>query len=189
MSEFSAGMMHKVIPPAEVGAARIIHDSPDKFTRLRASLARQPLNCDTYTRLLINGELWMTDAEYELATNYDAVRSARGDVLIAGLGIGFILRPMLAKPEVSSVTVIERSADVIALVSPHFPAVKVIEADAYAWEPPSKAFDFIYFDIWPNVPNADDLADIKALKTRYRKALRKGGKSAAWCESIARGGR
>lgn len=186
MTDFLPGRMSAVIPQGTVGRASIVHDSPDQFMRLRAAMAGMPLNEEKYARLLIDGSVWMTDAEYEWRTNQSAVSAAVGDVLIAGLGIGFILRPMLAKAGVSSITVIERDADVIALVAPHFPSVRVIEADAYTWTPPKKAFDCVYLDIWQNVPNADDWEDIKRLKRKYRAALRKGGWIAAWCEWKAR---
>lgn len=186
MTRFSPGSMSVVLPSGKHGAAEVLHDTPSPMQRLRAGINGMSLDCDTYTRLLIDGRLWMTDAEFEYRSNIGVVVEARGDVLIAGLGIGFILPPILARKEVSSVTVLERSADVIALVSPHFPKVKVIHADAHQWEPPKRSFDLIYFDIWADVPNSDNLKEIKALKLRYRSALRKGGRTAAWCEDHAR---
>lgn len=189
MTSFRAGSMHRIVPAASHGTASIVHDAPDEFTRLRASLAGQPLESEKYTRLLIAEQVWMTDAEFEYRSNLRAIWEAHGDVLIAGLGIGFILPPILARPNVSSVTVVERNADVIDLVAPYFPKVKVVHADAYQWEPPRRSFDYIYFDIWKNVPNSDNMKEIRALKLRYRSALRKGGKTAAWCEDYARGRR
>lgn len=179
------GSFHKLIPAGEHGTAKIVHHTPDRFTRLRARFEGQPLDCQTYTRLFIGDTLWMTDAEFEWRTQLQAVKRMTGDVLIAGLGIGFILRPIL-QDGIASVTVLEKNADVIALVAPHFPTVKIIEADARSWIPPRRAFDAIYFDIWADIPNADDRDDIKALKRKYRPALRKGGWIGAWCEGYAR---
>ena len=184
--QFMPGTMHLVVPTGKHGEAEIVHESPDRFTRLHGAIHGQPLECNKYTRLVIGGTLWMTDAEFEWRTSLTAVRKMRGDVLIIGLGIGFILSPIYRRRDISSVTVIEKSADVILLVAPCFPGVTVIEADAYKWTPPKCAFDVIYFDIWPNIPNADDWADIKKLKRKYRSALRTGGWIAAWCEDYAR---
>lgn len=180
-----AGTLHKTIPVSEHGAAKVVHDTPDEFTRLRARWEGMPLYAQTYTRLFVDGELWMTDAEFECQTNTDFVRNAQGDVLIAGLGLGLILAPVLEKPAVTSVTVIERSADVVALIGPLYqnPKLTIIKADIHEWQSPKKSFDFIYFDIWANVPNSDTKPEIQALKKRYRSALKKGGKTAAWCEN------
>lgn len=179
-----AGTLHKIIPAGELGVAKVVHDSPDEFTRLRAQWDGQPLYAQTYTRLFVDDQLWMTDAEFECHTNRRVVDWAEGDILIAGLGIGLILRPMLGSAKVNSITVIERNADVIALIGPHYqhPKLTIVEADAYEWEPPKKAYNLIYFDIWADVPNEDNKEQIKSLKKRYRPALKRCGKTLAWCE-------
>ena len=155
---------------------------------MRGAMHGQPLTAETYTRLLIGNTLWMTDAEFECRTNYDTVYRSSGDVLIAGLGLGLILGPMLRRGVITSITVLERSADVIALISPCYqnPKLTIIEADVHLWQPPKRAFDFIYFDIWADVPNSDTKTEITTLKKRYRSALKKGGRTAAWCEDYAR---
>jgi hypothetical protein len=180
-----AGTLHKQIPASELGVAKVVHDTPDDFTRLRARMDGMPLYANTYTRLFVDGELWMTDAEFECQTNVEVVRAAHGDVLIAGLGLGLILSPILEKSDVQSVTVLEVSPDVIALIGPRYQNSKltIIEADVFLWQPPKKAFNFIYFDIWANVPNADDRPRIQLLKRRYRSALKTGGRTSVWCEN------
>jgi spermidine synthase len=180
-----AGTLHQRIPAGEHGAAKIVHDTPDDFTRMRAMFDRQPLTAEKYTRLFVDGELWMTDAEFECQTNTGVISRASGDVLIAGLGLGLILNAILDKPSVRSVTVLERSLDVIALVGPHYqqPKLTIVEADVFTWQPSKKAYDFIYFDIWANVPNEDNKTEITTLKRRYRSALKQGGRTAVWCEN------
>lgn len=185
-----AGTLHTTIPQGQAGAARVVHDTPDAFTRLRAARDGQPLNAQTYTRLFVGGTLYMTDAEFECWTNAEFVRKAFGNVLVAGLGLGLVLRPLIDSSVVESITVIERSPDVITLIGPRYehPKLKIIEADIHQWEPPKKTYHFIYFDIWANVPNSDTLAEIRKLKKKYRSALAKHGRTLAWCENYARRG-
>lgn len=186
LSKFSPASMHAVIPAGEYGSAKVLHDSPDALTRMRAAMCGQPLGCEVYTRLIVNNTLWMTDAEFEWRSNLEAVNRMTGDILIAGLGIGFVIHPILGRPNVSSITVIEKNADVIALIAPRFPTVNVIHADAREWRPTRRSYDCVYLDIWPDVPSSDQREDIKALKKKYRPGLRKGGWVKAWCEDRAR---
>lgn len=185
---FRPGAMHNFIDVGEHGSAKVIHDEPDFLTKLRAARDGQALNATKYTRLIVNGRLWMTDADFEWRTNLEAVSKMHGDVLLGGLGIGFVVLPILKRSSVKSVTVIENCADVIALIQPQIKHDKlnVIEADIRAWEVPRKAFDCIYLDVWPDVPNEDDRKDITALKRKYRRGLRPDGWIGVWCESYAR---
>ncbi len=93
----------------------------------------------------------MTDFLYERLTCVEVVERAHGDMLIAGLGLGMILHPILSNPEVNSLTVIEKYPDVIDLISPTLPRdprVRVITDDIFTWGPPSNArYDVIWFDI------------------------------------------
>lgn len=182
------GTLHKQIPATTLGAARVVHDTPDSLTRMRAAMHGQPLHADTYTRLFVDDQLWMTDAEFECATNAGFVRCAKGDVLVAGLGLGLVLTPLLKNRKVESVTVLERSRDVIDLIGPLYQHMKlsIIEADARMWNVPKKGFDYIYLDIWADVPNGDNHEEIKELKKKYRAGLRKGGTVQAWCEEYAK---
>ena len=112
----------------------------------------------------------MSDTRYEQLTNTEVVRRAHGDVLIAGLGIGMILTRILDKPEVESVTVIEKYQDVIDLVEPHYrnPKLTVICADIYDWKPAKgTVFNCIYFDIWAD-QSTDCLVDMAKLHQRFK---------------------
>lgn len=182
--KFLPGMMRAFVPAGMHAEAQIVHDAPSDFVRMREAIRGRAIGNGIFTRLLVNGRLWMTDTDYEWRSNLEAVSKMTGDVLIAGLGIGFVIHPILSRA--NSVTVIENNADVIALVHPHFPTISVVQADAREWTPPRKAYDAVYLDIWPDVPNHDDWEDIKALKKRYRPSLRKGGWIGAWCEDQAR---
>jgi spermidine synthase len=168
----------KLVKQGSHGSAKIVHDSPSQFERMIGAIHGQPLTRPNYCRLLINGSVMMTDAEFERRTNIAPVCQARGDALIAGLGIGLILAPFIKR--CSSVTVIEKNQDVITLVAPSFPSVAVIHADIFAWTPDKgRKFDVIYFDIWAGVC-PDDLEQDKRLRKRFQEFLAKGGYMESW---------
>lgn len=111
----------------------------------------------------------MSNTFMEVNTNMDIIKHAKGNVLIAGLGLGAILVPILKKPEVKSVLVVENSLDVIHLVYPHISHHKlvVIAANIFHWTPDfNTRFDTIYFDIWPDI-NTDNLKEIYKLHYRF----------------------
>ena len=182
-------LMHTIIPATKIGRAEVVHDRPSSLERLRGAIHGMPLEERTYTRLLVNGDLMMTDVDFEQRTNTLVVSRARGDVLIAGLGIGMILVPILQKREVNSVTVVEKERDVIACVAPRFfpsAKLKVIRADIWTWRPePFPRYDAIYFDIWPDICT-DNLAEITKLHRAFRKYLKPDGWMDSWCRDYLR---
>lgn len=172
------------IPPAIIGSAQICHDEPSKIERMRAAMHGMPLDRQKYARLLINGSVMMTDAEFERRTNAEFMREAHGDVLIAGLGLGLILDPVVKRCD--SVTVVEINPDVIALVAPQFQNVSVIHGDILKWSPAKEAkYDTIYFDIWPYF-NEDTNRQAGSLHRRFRKYLNDGGWMKSWCTIATR---
>jgi spermidine synthase len=58
----------------------------------------------------------MSDSNYEKMANYNFIENVTGDVLIAGLGLGLIIKAIEDKSDVSSITVIEISPDIIDMV-------------------------------------------------------------------------
>ena len=173
--------MSELIPPGKSGNVEIVHDKASKLEVLRSAVKGIMTEERTHVRLLIDCRCWMTDAHLEQRTNRELLYQARGNVLLAGLGIGLVLPPILEKKEVDSVTVIEQNADVIALVAPHFKKVKVVCADIFEWEPPAKTkFETIYFDIWENIC-VDNLEAMAVLHKKFRKYRAKGGWMESWC--------
>ena len=113
----------------------------------------------------------MTDTDMERLTNSTVIRKAHGNVFIAGLGVGMILVPILAKGEVQSVTVIEKNQNVIDLILPQLTKtlngtalkLRVERGDAFTWKPiRGTKFDIVYFDIWPDrcVDNLEQVAKL-----------------------------
>lgn len=149
-----------------------------------------------YTSLIVNGGLMMSDTDMEWRTNRSMIERANGRVLITGLGLGCIIRALAARDTfqplgsykpVTFVTVLEKSMDVIDLVSPHFKGLPfellIIQADALTFMPPKDmVFDFVWHDIWPDICT-DNLEEITTLKKRWARRTFEQG---AWVEDDLR---
>jgi spermidine synthase len=136
----------------------------------------------TYTRLIVDGVLMMSDTQAEIRDHLPFLWRARGRVLVTGLGLGVVTKGLLDKAEVQHVTVIERNANVIALVAPHYACdrLTVICADALTWRAPQGArYDCIWHDIWPSM-DEDRVPEITRLCRRYGHWLAPGGVQSAW---------
>jgi Spermidine synthase len=92
--------------------------SPEDSARSLFSYRDRAPSPGTYTRLMRGRTVVMSDVPAEMRDHWSAVHHATGSVLINGLGLGMVLQACLEKPEVTDVTVIEFSADVIRLVAP-----------------------------------------------------------------------
>ena len=90
----------------------------------------------------------MSDSDKEKRFCTEVVEKAHGDVLLLGFGLGFILIPIMNKPEVTSVTVIEINQEVLDLVASQLvlnDKVSIHLADAMTYVP-DKQYDVIWFD-------------------------------------------
>ncbi len=160
------------IPESTHGTAKVEHFEVTKGASMMTALrgGRDFVAPGKYARLRVGGKLFMSDTRWERISNTDVVRHAHGHVLIAGLGLGMILVPILRKPEVLSVTVLEKSADVIALIAPHFndSRLNIINADVFEWKPPKGSrWNVVYFDVWADT-STDDLPSVAKLHQRFK---------------------
>ena len=175
--------MVEIVPESQYGIAKIEHFEVNRSaSRLSSMRPDDYVPEGRYAKLKVNGRLTMSDTMMEHRTNREVVWKAKGNVLIAGLGIGMILHPILAKSEVTSVTVIEKYPDVIALVAPTIKSDKltIIAADIYEWKPAKGVkFDAIYFDIWAE-QSTDCLEDMRRLHLRFRAHKNKDGWMDSW---------
>lgn len=134
----------------------------------------------TYKRLIRNGTTVMSNTPDEIRDFLWFARRAHGSVLVNGLGLGVLVRALLDKPDVSEITVIEKSAEVIELVAPHLvdDRLTIIHADAFDYQPPKgKRFNFVWHDIWDNICS-DNLPDMHKL---HRKYGRRCDYQESWC--------
>ena len=183
-----------ILKPVTVGTVTVdIMDYTKKPLGFRERMSG--LTQDRYARLLINGEVMMSETPMEKRTNSDFVFHAHGDVLIGGLGLGMIVLAIQEKPAVSSITVVENSMDVIAAIRPQLPLnkkVEVVKGDVFTYKPARK-FDCIYMDIW-FYPDDEAYEEMKTLKRRYGHYLKSKEESPkrfnkCWAEYYARSGR
>lgn len=178
-----------VVPCGESGPWKIKERTVTKdeaeFDNLRALVhgsGWMAVRPGTYKVLSRNGTIVMSNTPMECRTNAEFVREATGRVLINGLGLGMVLTAVLKKPEVSFVRVVEISAELIAMVAPHFtdPRVEIVHANALEYRPAKgERFNAVWHDIWDSITE-DNLPDMKLLHRRY-------GKLTDWQGSWARG--
>jgi len=85
-----------------------------------------------------------------------------------------------------SVTVVEKSKDVISLVAKHYLGdhrVTIVNADAYLYKPPKGVkYDAVWHDIWDNICG-DNLPEMTRLHRKYGKRADWQG---SWCRSLCR---
>jgi hypothetical protein len=161
------------LPIGRRGTAEINRETPSRFACMVEAIHGRRLSERPVTRLLVNGNLLMSDGDNEIATNADFVRRAHGHVLIAGLGLGLILKPIISSKAVASLTVIEKYRDVVELVHPHYrcPKLIVMCADIFDWRPAKGTlYNVIYFDIWGDM-NTDNLSEMARLHRSFAKYL------------------
>ena len=111
-----------------------------------------------FPAVLEGGNEWMTLTPVDMDTSEEAIRAATGKVITFGLGLGYFTYHAANKPEVSSVTVIEKSPDVRELFEkyllpqfPHKEKIRIIEADAFEYaekEMDAEEYDFAFVDTW-----------------------------------------
>jgi len=136
-----------------------------------------------YDRLL--EKTMMSNHEFEMMTNQKFLDSAKGDVLIFGLGIGLIIHPLLNDSDINTIDVVEIDMGLIDEVYPILInqdtkiKLSIYTEDAFSFDT-DKMYDAIYFDIWSSI---DDIAfdEMKLLTNKFKKNLKPGGWIDSWC--------
>lgn len=135
-----------------------------------------------YQKLVQNGIIKMVNTPEIVVDFEDFLGKAEGDVLINGLGMGMCNVHLLKKEKLKSLTVVELDKDLVDFIAPFFTSDKrctIINADAYAYEPPGNMFyDFVWHDVWTH-QSVRNLKDIEILKKKYSNKARWQG---AWRE-------
>jgi len=186
--------MANLVPERAQGRASVEHVTVDTDGGRTACYVygqfRNPSPAGTYVSLRVTNDagesrVMMSDFHYERATCVEVVERAHGNVLIAGLGLGMILHPILKNESVRSVTVIEKYQDVVDLVLPTLPAsekLTVLLDDIYTWKPTlGRRYDVIWFDIWPDI-EVTRLPEMAQLHRRFWRYLNRANPE-CWMES------
>ena len=138
--------------------------------------------------------VWMTDLPIE-QVQHDAMlyeRHVRGDVLVGGLGVGYAAQLLARRTRVRSVTVVERSKDIIRLVwEPTVRASRgrlklhIVHQDLFKFlRTTNRTFDYGFFDIW----QSDDEATFHDIVMPLRRLSREKVQHLdCWNEDIMRG--
>ena len=128
-----------------------------------------------FPAVLEGGNEWMTLTPVDLDTCEDAIFAARGKVITFGLGLGYYAYMASEKPEVSSVTVVERSEAVISLFKKHIlpqfshpEKIIIVCDDAFSYAEhtmPGENFDYAFVDTWRDASDGAPMyAKMKALE-------------------------
>ena len=101
---------------------------------------------------------WMTLTPIDIDTCDEAIRAARGRVITFGLGLGYYAYMVSNKDDVESITVVDKSEEVISIfkkhILPQFPnaeKVNLVCADAFEYAEkimPSEEYDYAFVDTW-----------------------------------------
>lgn len=134
----------------------------------------------------------MNNTDSEKANNLEIIHKARGDVLIAGLGIGLIVIPIMNKENVISIDIVEKYKEIIELIKPQLPLndkVNIIYKDIANFIP-TKKYDVIYFDTLPEIQyleneKKDRIKDGKFIRDldlaiEFKKYLKAGGETISY---------
>ena len=185
--------MAKLIKPQETENFKITHtvvtENDVKLAKLRSAIHanrdNDGLKPGTYVVLSRKSSMYnstiMSDTWYEKFTNYELVDKARGDVLIAGLGIGMVVLALQDKDEVTTITIIEKEHEIINMIKSSIPfnkKINIIHTDIFKFNPHTK-YDTIYFDIWDNVCG-DNWQDIVHLQHLFQGKRNKNSFCSSW---------
>ncbi len=143
-------------------------------------------NCRfTYPAVEQDGREWMAVKPSEIATMQPVIDVVSGNVVTFGLGLGYFTFMSSQKPEVESITVIERDEEAIGLftryILPQFPnkeKVKIVRSDAFEYMENSmrnaltSEFDYAFVDLWHDTSDGLD-AYLRARK--IESALKEAG--------------
>ena len=124
-----------------------------------------------FHRLYKNGLLIMTNEEHVTRDYEDFLRSAKGSVLINGLGMGMCNEFLLRNRSISDVTVIEYDLSLINFIKPLLRKttnLNIIHNNAFLQEiPKGKVYDYVWHDIW-TVCSAENLDEMELLFEKYK---------------------
>ena len=134
-----------------------------------------------------NGVEWMAIKPNEIETMKEPIEAAGGDTLVFGLGMGYFAYMISQKPEVKTVTIIERNEHMSSLFCDYIlpqmenrEKIRIIHADAFDFMrmEHSERYDFAFVDLWHDVSDGVDLY----IKMKKLEHLMPGTRFEYWIE-------
>ena len=146
---------------------------PENFAKMRNFFIKNPLmklEGGIYKKLVnkLDGVI-MSNTPMEQRTHIKAINKTQGNVLVAGLGLGMYLQNIKDKEDVTSITVVEKSKEVIELVAKYFKdcqKIRIVNEDIFNYTPDIK-FDFAFLDIWSDI-SEDNLVEFDILGEKFK---------------------
>lgn len=111
----------------------------------------------SYLALTEGNNIWMSLNPNEIETMKPFIDKGKGNVLVLGLGMGYVPYMLAIKDSVKSITIIEKDQNIIDLFNdliwPKFAnkeKIKIIKDDAvlYAKKQKEATYDYIFADLW-----------------------------------------
>ena len=112
----------------------------------------------SYLALTEGNNIWMSLNPNEIETMKPYINKAKGNVLVLGLGMGYVPFMLSLKNCVKSITIVERDQEIInlfkELIYPSFPnkeKIKIIKGDAVEYTRKSQKegiYDYVFADLW-----------------------------------------
>ena len=149
---------------------KILTEQDAKFYNLRALLNNRLealVNAGTYKVLTKDGEIVMSNTQLEITTHQKAIEKAKGEILVAGLGLGMFLTAIKNKKEVKKIVVVEKSKEIIQMIGKYYKdsKIEIINEDIFDFSTKDK-FDLIWIDIWNDFNNYN-LEEMEYLKEKF----------------------
>ena len=137
--------------PYQLFAYDDIHlDGYKEYSRIGYFTSKFP-----YLALTEGNNVWMSLNPNEIETMKPYIEKGRGNVLVLGLGMGYVPYMMSLKEEVKSITIVEKDHEIIELFKkvllPQFvnkDKIKIIEDDAVNYLNKNNKYDYIFADLW-----------------------------------------
>lgn len=131
-----------------------------------------------------HGTLVMSDTPDEIRDLSPILSRGKGRVLVNGLGLGCVLRGLLAKEEVEHIDVLEVSPELIELMGPYFAdddRVTIHEGDCFTFRwPAGTRWDCVWHDVWDDLCMENLTEGGQPQPGSYEKLHRKYGRRCDW---------
>lgn len=139
-----------------------------------------------------NKTVVMDTGDFEKLTNKYFLDNANGDVIVFGVGMGFVIFPLLQDPTITSIKIVEYDQEIIDYVGGIIKQndvnnkVTIVQGNVktYYQEVTNEQYDFVYIDYWDYLtPEAyNEMAQYPTLYQGFKKDS--NSIIFSWCQDI-----